>query len=116
MAKVERGSFTVTATGNKVILLNDDTITISKLAFSIATNNGAEVSTGSSDGTINFTGTSAYNEVSSTKSIFHYRNLSGTKTKTLEGVVTSLSTVGEFTINFSTLTESTQVKFVAYGS
>ena len=116
MTKVERGSFTVTGTGNKTLLLSDGTLNVQRVVFSVATNSGAEISEGYGDTSVNFTGTSAYNEVSSTVSIFHFRNLSGTKTKTLEGTLTTISTAGQFTVNFSTLTEITQVKFVAYGS
>jgi hypothetical protein len=111
MAKVERGSFTVTSTGNKIYSLVDTTLVPNRVAFSVVT--GSEITTGYSDGTKNFCGTSAYNEVSSTKPISHYRNIGGTKTKTLEGTYTG-SAAGEFYMNFSTRTENTTVRFVAY--
>lgn len=114
MAKLEQGSSTIVSTGNKILVLNDDTIDIEKLVF-LVSNSSTEVSTGFSDGTVNFTGNVGYGDTNMTKSITHYRNISGVKTKTFEGVVTLLD-VGEFTINVTTCTQSTQLKFLAYGS
>lgn len=113
MAKVERGSFIVTSTGNKIYSLVDTSLTPDRMSFTVVTNSGAEISTGYSDGTINYSGNSAYNETSMTKPVQHYRNISGTKTKTLEGTYTG-SGLGEFYMNFTTRTENTTVRFVAY--
>ena len=114
MAKLEQGSSTITATGSNLIILNDDTIDIEKMVFMVV-NSTTEVSTGFSDGTINFTGNVGYGDTNMTKSITHYRSIGGTKTKTFEAVI-SLLDVGEFTLNVTTCTQPTQVKFLAYGS
>ena len=114
MAKIEQGSITITGTGNNILVLNDSSLVVQKLVFLIV-HSTTEVSTGFSDGTINFTGNVGYGDTNMTKSITHYRNISGTKTKTFEGVVSNLDT-GEFTLNVTTCTQSTQLKFIAYGS
>lgn len=114
MSKIEQGASTIVSTGSKTFVLNDFSLSVEKVVFLIV-NSSTEVSTGFSDGTVNFTGSVTYGDTSMTKSITHYRNISGTKTKTFEAVVTLLD-VGEFTINVTTCTQSTQVKFVAYGS
>ena len=114
MAKLEQGSSTITSTGNTLIILNDDTIDIQKIVFLIS-HSSTEVSTGFSDGTVNFTGNVGYGDTNMTKSITHYRNISGVKTKTFEGVISNLD-IGEFTLNVTTCTQATQVKFLAYGS
>lgn len=114
MAKLEQGSSTITSTGSKIFVLNDSTLSIEKVTFLIS-HSSTEVSTGFSDGTVNFTGNVGYGDTSITKSITHYRNISGVKTKTFEGVITLLD-VGEFTLNVTTCTQNTQVRFVAYGS
>ncbi len=117
MSKIEQGSSTIVSTGNKTFVLNDYNLSISKVVF-LVTNSATEVSTGFSDGTVNFTGNVTYGDTNMTQSITHYRNIGGVKTKTFEAVVTTggLSVVGEFTINVTTCTQSTQVRFVAYGS
>lgn len=114
MAKIEQGSSTVVSTGSKTIVLNDFTLSIAKVVF-LVSNSSTEVSTGFSDGTVNFTANVGYGDTNMTKSITHYRNISGVKTKTFEAVVTLLD-VGEFTINVTTCTQNTQVRFTAYGS
>lgn len=114
MAKIELGSTTITSTGNNIIILNDDTLSIEKIVFLIA-NSSTEVSTGFSDGVVNFTSNVGYGDTSMTKSITHYRNIGGTKTKTFEAVVTNLD-IGEFTLNVTTCTQATQVRLTAYGS
>lgn len=114
MSKIEQGSITITGTGNTIIVLNDYNLVVQKLTFLIV-NSTTELSTGFSDGTINFTGNIGYGDTNMTKSITHYRNISGVKTKTFEGVISNLDT-GEFTLNVTTCTQSTQLKFVAYGS
>ncbi len=114
--KVERGSFTVTATGNKIVSLNDATLNVDKVVFAIITDTTNEKSYGFGDTSIDFSAAKLGNATSLTKSIIHNRTVGGVTTRTAEGRLTSKSTAGEFTINFSTLTQSTQVEFVAYGS
>lgn len=114
MAKLEQGSSTIVSTGNKTIILSDSTLAIQKIVFMV-NNSTTEVSTGFSDGTVNFTGNVGYGDVNMTKSITHYRNIGGTKTKTFEGVITLLD-IGEFTLNVTTCTQNTQVRFLVYGS
>lgn len=114
MAKLEQGSSTITSTGNKIIILNDDTLSVEKVVFLIA-HSSTEVSTGFSDGTVNFTSNVGYGDTSMTKSITHYRNISGVKTKTFEAVVTLLD-IGEITLNVTTCTQSTLLRLTAYGS
>lgn len=115
MSKVESSSFAVTTTGGDTILLNDDTINISKLILFVATSS-TETSVGFHDSSTDFTGSSAYSEANTTKPLTHWRNISGTKTKMIECTVTSTGTVGEFSINTSTLVSATIVHYVAFGS
>jgi hypothetical protein len=114
MAKIERSSITITSTGGDTIVLNDYTLSIEKIVFLVNTSS-TEISTGFSDGTVNFTSNIQYGDTNMAKSITHYRNISGVKTKTFEAVVTMLD-IGEFRINTTTCTQSTQIKFTAYGS
>lgn len=114
MSKVEYGSITVLSTGNKIPILNDDTLSIERVVLFVANTTG-ETSAGYYDSSVTFTGSSAYGDENLTKTITHYRNISGTKTKVFEALVTNLD-VGEFTINVTTWTESTSLKFVVFGS
>lgn len=114
MAKVEYGSITVTGTGNDIIVLNDSTLDVQKVVLFVASSS-TEASAGFSDGTIKFTGGSAYGDENDTKTLTHYRNVSGTKTKVFETDVTNMD-VGEFTINTTTCTQITTLRLVAYGT
>lgn len=115
MSKVEYNSFAVTTTGGDTILLNDDTINISKLILFVPTSS-TETSVGFHDSGSNFTGSTAYTESNTTKPLTHWRNIGGTKTKMIECSVTSLANTGEFSINTSTLVSPIVVHFVAFGS
>lgn len=114
MPKVEYGSISILSTGNKTPILNDSTLDIERVVVWVASSS-TESSAGYSDGTVTFTGSQAYGDENQTKTITHYRNISGTKTKVFEGVITVLDT-GEFTINVSTCTQTTLLQFVAFGS
>jgi hypothetical protein len=114
MPKVEYGSFTITSTGPDTIILNDDTIDITDVVLFVA-NSSSEVSAGHSDGTTQFTGGSAYGDENASHVLTHYRNISGTKTKVLETATTNLD-VGEFSIDTTTLTATTQVRYVVLGN
>lgn len=114
MPKVEYGSITVLSTGNKIPILNDDTLDIERVILFVASSS-TEASAGYHDSSVDFTGSSAYGDENLTQTITHYRNISGVKTKVFEAVITSLD-VGEFTINVTTCTQSTSLKFVAFGS
>lgn len=113
MTKIEQSSITITSAGGDTIVLNDYTLDISKIVF-LVTTSASEISTGFSDGTVNFTSNIQYGDTNMTKSITHYRNISGVKTKTFEAAVTLLD-IGEFSINTTTCTQPTQIKFTAYG-
>lgn len=114
--KTEHGQITVLAssTGNKTPILEDYTLDIQAVALLIASS-ATESAVGFYDGTKQFTGSSAYKDSSTTRSITHYRNIGGVKTKVFEGTVTNLD-IGEFTINVTTCTQNTALRFVAYGS
>jgi hypothetical protein len=114
MAKVEYGSITVNSTGNKIPILSDTTLVVERVVLFIASSS-SETSAGYYDTSATFTGGSAYGDENDTKTITHYRNVGGVKTKVFEGIVTNLDT-GEFTVNVSTLTQSTSLKFVVFGS
>lgn len=117
MPKIERGQFTRTHTGSTTVILNDDTINIEKIVFTIVSTT-TEKSSGFSDSTINFTANDNYNEVSLANSIHHYRNISGVKTKTFEGKVPSggFSSTGEFQFDTNVITQNTTIGFVVYGN
>lgn len=116
MAKVERGTFTFTSTGNHTLSLNDYTLIPTHIAATVVTNSGAERTVGLSDGVFNTSGSSGtYTDTSLSKLISHNRSLSGIKTKTFEMSCTGFST-GDVHLNVSTRTENTQVSFVIYGN
>jgi hypothetical protein len=116
MAKVERGAITVVSSGSKTYVLNDDTLIPTNISFSISTNSNSERSVGNYNGLINYSGNiGTYSDVSATKSICHYRNISGVKTKIAEATVTGFDE-GEFYMNFTTLTENTSINFVVHGN
>lgn len=112
MSKVEYGSSTQVSTGNKIIVLNDGTLTPTKIVLFIASSS-TETSAGYSDLTVQFTGSARYSDENYTKSITHYRTISGVKTKVFEAMATYFDT-GEFGINVSTCTQSTSLKFVVF--
>lgn len=114
MSKVEYGSIAVLSTGNKIPILNDSTLDVERIVFWIA-NSSTENSAGYYDSSVTFTGSARYGDENLTKAITHYRNISGTKTKTFEATVTNLDT-GEFTINVTTCTQTTTLHFVVFGS
>jgi hypothetical protein len=115
--KVDRGSFTVTTTGNKTVILSTETtMNVQKVVFTVTTNTSSEKSGGYGDLTLNFSGTQVGNETSQAYSVIHNRSVSGVTTRIIEGTLTNVSTAGQFTVNFSTVTQATQIGFVAYGS
>lgn len=114
MAKVEYGSITIGSTGYKIPVLTDDTLVVERVVLFIASSS-TETSAGYYDSSVTFTGGSAYGDENLSDTITHYRNISGTKTKVFEGVVTNLDT-GEFTVNVTTCTQSTILRFVVFGS
>lgn len=114
MTKVEYGQITIVSTGIKTPVLNDDTLVVEDVVVWVS-DSATESSAGFSDGSISFTGSSAYGDENDTKLITHYRNIGGTKTKVLEATLSSLGT-GEFDINVSTLTTSTVLRYVVRGS
>lgn len=113
MAKVEYGSISITSVSNPIIVLSDSTLDIQKLVLCVSSS-ATETTMGFYDGTINFTGGSAYGDENATKAITHYRNIGGVKTKVFECTGMYLDT-GEFRLSVTTCTQVTQVKFVAYG-
>jgi len=114
MSKVEYGSFAVTSTGGDTPVLNDSSLNVEKVILFIPTSS-SETSVGFHDSTANFTGSTAYSEENTLKSLTHWRNIGGTKTKVFECTVTNMD-VGEFSINTTTLSGTTVLHFVAFGS
>lgn len=114
MAKVEYGSTLLTSTGNNIIVLNDSSLAVSRIAYWATFSDGTSAA-GYYDSSVTFTGSSTYADENLTKSMTHYRNISGVKTKVFEFTTTLLDT-GEFTINVSTLSANTMLRFIAYGS
>lgn len=114
MSKVEYGSITVLSTGPKTPILTDSTLVVERVVLFISSSS-TESSAGYYDSSVTFTGSSAYGDENDTKTITHYRNISGVKTKVFEGIVTNLDT-GEFTVNVSTVTQTTTLRFVVFGS
>lgn len=112
--KFEAGTVLITSTGNKIVALNDSTLVVDEIFFAVESpdDNGSE---GFSDGTNNFTYNTLYNETSTTKSLVHWKNVGGTKTKTLSFTITSLATAGEFSYNVDTRTENTKYYFLVKG-
>ena len=114
MSKVEYGSISLVSTGNKTPTLFDDTLVVEAVVLWVSSSS-TESSAGFFDSSKTFTGSSAYSDENNTKAITHYRNIGGTKTKVVEATVTGLG-VGEFDINVSTLSTSTVLNFVVFGS
>lgn len=114
MAKIEYASSTVLSTGTPIFILNDSTMNIERIILYVASS-AAETSVGYWDSSVNFTGGSAYGDENDTKSLTHYRNIGGVKTKVFECTVTNLWT-GEFQLDVTTCTQQTQIRFVVYGS
>lgn len=112
MSKVEYKRSLVLNTGNKVYLLDDDTLIPDSIVLFVA-NSSDEVSAGFSDLMHNFTGSYKYQDESLSKPIIHYRNIGGIKTKTFEATVTGFA-AGEVYINVSTLTEQTILSYVVF--
>lgn len=114
MAKVEYGSALITGTGNTTFVLNDSTLNVSRIVLFVSSS-ATESSAGYYDSSVIFTGSSAYADENLTKAITHYRNIGGVKTKVLEGTI-GLLDIGEFTVNVTTLSTPTILRFVAFGS
>lgn len=113
MSKVEYGQITVTSTGTKVPILSDSSLVVQRVVLFIA-DSSSETSAGYHDSSVDFTGSAAYQEENQTKTITHYKNIGGVKTKHFEGKVSYLDT-GEFGISVTTLVASTSLKFVVFG-
>lgn len=114
MSKVEYGSFAVTGAGGDTPILDDFTLNVQKVILFIPTS-ATETSVGFHDSSSDFTGSTAYSEENNTKSLTHWRNIGGTKTKVFECMVTNMD-VGEFSINTTTWSSTTVVHFVVFGS
>lgn len=115
MSKVETNYVIVTSANNPVIVvLNDDTLDISKLVLFISSSS-TESAAGFYDSSATFTGSSAYNDANTSHVITHYRNISGTKTKVFEATVNYLD-IGEFSLNVTTCTQATTLRYVAFES
>lgn len=112
MTKVEYGSITVGSTGNKIPVLSDSSLVVDRVVLFISSSS-TESAAGYYDLSATFTGSSAYADENLTKTITHYRNIAGVKTKVFEGLVTALAT-GQFTVNVTTCTQVTSLKFVAF--
>jgi len=114
MSKVEFKRVLVLSTGNKIYVLNDDTLIPDEVVLFVATATD-ETSAGFSNVTHTFTGSSKYQDENTTYTVTHYRNIGGVKTKTFEATVTGFA-AGEIYVNVSTCTENTYLNYVAYES
>lgn len=114
MAKVEYGSTLITSTGSDILVLNDSSLVVERVVLFTA-DSDTEVSAGYHDASVDFTGSAKYGDENLTHTLTHYRTISGVKTKTFETTVTDLDT-GEFTINTTTRTVNTRVRYVVFGS
>lgn len=112
MSKVEFKKVLVTSTGNKIYVLDDTTLKADKVVLFVATS-ADEVSAGFSDLVDQFTGSAKYQDENTSKTLTHYRDISGIKTKTLEAEYTG-SDFGEIYVNISTRTENTYLCYVAF--
>lgn len=115
--KFEVGSTIIVSTGNKIITLNDDTIDVTDVFFSIEEPNDSGT-LGWTDITTNYTRNILYNEVSTSNALKHYENIGGTKTLTC-AITTSagdFSTTGEFGFNVGTLSGNHKVYFLVRGT
>lgn len=112
--KFEGGTLTIVSTGGDTILLDDSSLIIDEVFFSVELpdDNG---SVGFSDGTNNYTYNPLYNDSSTSKSLQHFKNISSVKTKTLSLTLTDKSYPGEFSINVDTRTENTKIYFLVKG-
>lgn len=115
--KFEVGSHTVTSTGNQTIILNDDTIDITDVFFSIEDADDAG-SCGWTDITTKYCRNIPYNDVTTSYAMRHYKNVGGTKTLILSLVVTAtgFSTTGEFEINVDTKVGNPKLFFLVKGT
>lgn len=112
MSKVEFKRVLVLSTGSKIYVLDDDTLTPDEAVLFVATATD-ETSAGFSDLTDTFTGSSKYGDENYTKTITHYRNIGGVKTKTFEAIVTGFA-AGEIYVNVTTCTENTYLNYVVF--
>lgn len=117
MSKVESGSITITGTGSEVILLADDTLDIEKIVLFVGSSS-TEASAGFTDLSEHFTGSPHYDEANDSNTITHLRNVSGLKTKVFEAKIPAggFSSAGEFSLDVTTCTQVTQLKYVVIGS
>jgi len=122
--KIERGSFTISGTGNKTVLFNDSTITADEISFSIAATSGSSSDLQSCDGFMTPTQQCAKSlyadktlgersEQVTTKCLLHYANVGGSITKVIDASYNDMTTTGEFTINVATHGANYQVFFIA---
>jgi len=120
--KVEVGSFTANSS-TVVILLDDSAMNVKGVCFQVtpSTTSSAEASTGFGDGvksrskSILVDGTKHESYRSSTYSVMHYRNVSGTSTRKLAGYISSLANTGEIDLTFDTYDGTLTVDYIAYG-
>lgn len=119
--KVEVGSFTPNS-ASTTVYLNDSSLQIKGIRFRVTKNSTSTVyfSEGFSDGTTNRaasileSSTKHESKRSTSNSITHYEDVSGTTTLVQAGVITDISTAGEFSMNWSAY-NATSVDFEAIG-
>ncbi len=122
--KVEAGTFSANSS-SVTALLNDDTLNIKGILFQISpdTTVTSEASTGFSDGMTNrsksllVTSTKRESHRSTTYSVLHYKDISGTSTRKIAGKLATggLTTAGEFTMDFTNYDASIPIDFMVYG-
>lgn len=121
--KIERGSFSLAATGNTTVLFNDSTITADKITFSLGPAGSSDSVCHSSDGlatptqqcckSIYADTTGAKSQQTFSKCITHLTRVSGTITEIISATRQSLATTGQFTLNATAVNASYTIFFVA---
>ncbi len=122
--KSEAGSFLSTGS-TEIIVLNDDTINVKAIFFQISKNSTstAVASTGFSDSIANRAkailedSSKHESKRSTTYSILHYENVSGTVTLKIAGKVPAngFSTTGEFVVDFDNYDSTWPIDFMVIG-
>ena len=124
MAKIERGSFTPSSTGNTTVFFADNTMVADEMEFSLAATTGSVGDLQSCDGFMTPTQQCAKSlfadstagertEQTNSKCILHYAKVGGTPTKVAEATRVDMATAGEFTINIGTWGANYQIFFIA---
>lgn len=111
---LESKLFTILHTGTDTIVLDNYDLDIEEVILMVGSS-ASEFSAGHFDASDTFSASSKYGDTSDSKTLIHYRDIGGVKTKVLETTVTALD-VGEFSISTTVCTSSIQIRYVAKGT